>query len=322
MRCGLLCLIITLQCAPSSASDSTGSPIARPSAHAGFMSSPLPPDHLVDLLADGSPGPVLVLQRGGSILFGATARADGSLEPPGTPLRVAVPGFAIGRTEITVAQFGTFAERSGYRTDAERDLPVASDQGEQPGCQVPHRKLPLWRAGASWRDPGFRQSPEHPAVCLSWNDAQAYVEWLSAQTGARYRLPSEAEFERVLPDSSDGRYPWGDEVDDPAACALAHVATCVAVRSGTRPAGQLRPNRHGLLDLSGNAWEWAGDCWSDHLPGVPLDGSARQDGDCTRSPLRGGAWDEGAKYAATHYRGNLMRSSRSNATGFRVVREL
>ena len=119
---------------------------------------------------------------------------------------------AVGRFEITRGQFTDFLKVSGYEASSARncnslnlgDMQWAADDGAK-----------------SWRNPGFEQSDEHPVVCVSWDDAKAYVNWLSRHTGKHYRLLSEAEWEYAARAGSDGLRPWGDNESD--TCRHANV---------------------------------------------------------------------------------------------------
>ncbi len=143
------------------------------------------------------------------------------------------------------------------------------------------------RENASWRAPGFEQADRHPAVCVSWRDAQAYVAWLSAETGERYRLPSEAEWERAARAGTETQRYWGDGEADQ--CAYENGRTggpggrCEDGMTYTAPVGSYAANGFGLFDLLGNVREWVEDCWHDDYAGAPDDGGA-DDGRGLRSP--------------------------------------
>ena len=175
-------------------------------------------------------------------------------------------GLAMGRYEVTVGEYRAFASATGG--------------GAGGGCLT-------FGDGDSWRDPGFPQTDRHPVTCVSWEDAQEYVSWLSRRTGAPYRLPREAEWERA------------------AAGTPADVGCSErALDEGTCPVGSYGANAAGLSDMVGNLWEWTSDCW---------------DGDCGLRVVRGG----GRTYFAEI--GALLRfptGNRSNNQGFRVSRTL
>ena len=243
---------------------------------------------------------------------------------------VTVAPFELARREVTRADFARFVAATGYRTDAERDV------GE-PGCYV----LDLttggagYRAGHDWRNPGFAQTDDHPVVCVSWNDAQAYVEWLNRTAKKPLRLPSEAEWEFAVRAGSTARFPWGD---DPAeACLYANVADRTAWPAGpgkwkavvecfdgyffTAPVGTYRPNAHGLHDLIGNVWEWTFDCWNPDYAGAPSTGDARRDGDCTRRANRGSSWANTPDELHSSNRYSNRAAQRYVRLGFRLARD-
>ena len=136
------------------------------------------------------------------------------------------------------------------------------------------------------KDQGWGRG-RRPVINVSWEDAIAYTEWLSAQTGERYRLPSEAEWEYAARAGSTTKYSWGNEIGH-------NRANCNACGSQwdnekTAPVGSFGPNAFGLHDMHGNLWEWVQDCWNDSYQGAPADGSAWTSGACAIRVLRGGS---------------------------------
>ena len=193
------------------------------------------------------------------------------------------------------------------------------------------------RSGLDWRNPGYRQDSGHPAVCVSWDDAQAYVSWLSRTTGHRYRLLSEAEWEYAARAGSGAARYWGN--DEAGQCRHANgadgalrnrysdwkwpTATCNDGFVHTSPAGSFSANDFGLHDMLGNAWEWAEDCWHDDYSGAPSDGSAwTAGGDCSKRVLRGGSWFNFPWFLRSADRLRDSTGNRSNDVGFRVSRTL
>lgn len=235
--------------------------------------------------------------------------------------RVRIAAFAIGQFEVTRGEFRRFAEASGHAAGA---------------CFV-------WAGGehrldsaTGWHSPGYPQDDRHPATCVSWEDAEAYVRWLSQLTGRRYRLPSEAEWEYAARAGSVTPRFWG--TDGHAACAHANgadarlraalplaadwdAADCDDGHVHTAPAGSFLANAFGLHDMLGNAAEWTADCWNPDYRGAPADGSSRSDGDCGMRAVRGGAWDEGPAGLRAAYRVGSPVVIRVYTRGFRVVRE-
>lgn len=204
--------------------------------------------------------------------------------------------FAMGQYPVTRGQFAAFFAATGH------------DSGNQ--CWVfGNHSGTSWsyaeRQGYSWRAPGFAQTDQHPVVCVSWEDAQAYARWLSQRTGKAYRLLSEAEWEYVARAGSPMARFWGNGRDE--ACAHANVAdltmfqtlnlqrdgernfNCADGFAHTSPVGSFRPNAFQAYDTLGNVWQWTQDCWNASLQGQPANGNARTTGDCVLRVLRGGS---------------------------------
>jgi formylglycine-generating enzyme required for sulfatase activity len=215
--------------------------------------------------------------------------------------------FYIGRTEVTVRQFRAFARATGYKTEAEKGRWAWNYAWGFPIIPALNR---------SWRQPGFTQSEDNPAVCISFNDAIAFCRWLSKETGDYYRLPSEAEWEYACRAGSDS-----EDTTEP------YEAGWYRDNSGgaTHPAGRKKPNAWGLYDMRGNAWEWCLDVWHCNYKGAPDDGGPwlREDslpGAAIRRVLRGGAWCRLDFELSSTYRYRGTADFRSDGTGFRIVR--
>jgi formylglycine-generating enzyme required for sulfatase activity len=153
---------------------------------------------------------------------------------------------------------------------------------------------------------------------VSWADAQQYAAWLSARTGHRYRLPSEAEWEYVARAGASGDYWWGDKlIKDVAVCS-----NCVDSGDVTFPIGSFPPNPFGVYDVHGNVREWTQDCWNGTYAGAPTDSIAWLTGECDKRVVRGGAWGVGAEEMRLAFREGAQLPLRSGKGGFRLVREL
>ena len=187
-----------------------------------------------------------------------------------------------------------------------------------------------------WRDTGYAQTDDHPAVCVTWEDALAYTQWLSALTGRRYRLLSEAEWEYAARAGTITPRYWGGA--DSAVCLHANgadrtaraanpqalawgAADCDDGHVYTSPVGRYRANAFNLHDMLGNAGEWTADCWNPDHRGAPAHGRARDDGDCWLRAVRGGAWDDAPVDLCAAYRVGSPVVVRLYSRGFRVVRE-
>ena len=162
---------------------------------------------------------------------------------------------------------------------------------------------------------------ERPVIDVSWEDARAYVRWLSRETGLEYRLLSESEWEYVARAGTTSRYWWGDGVGR-------NRANCAGCGSRwdddrTAPVGSFASNAFGLHDVHGNVWEWVEDCWHGSYQGAPSDGSAwTSGGDCGRPVLRGGSWLSNPGLLRSAIRIRYSAGSRSGNIGFRVARTL
>jgi len=182
--------------------------------------------------------------------------------------------------------------------------------------------------------PFFEQTDMHPVVDVSWDDAQAYVVWLSHQTGKTYRLPSEAEWEYAArAGTSTARY-WGDSVDQQCRFAngrdqsnqpggkLPDVAPCDDGFKYTSPVGSFRPNAFGLYDMLGNAWQWVQDCYGDNYNTILAAGSAIESQSCSFRVLRGGSWNYFPRNLRAGHRLRIGPANRNYDFGLRVARTL
>lgn len=234
--------------------------------------------------------------------------------------------FAVGRLEITNAQYRQFIDDSGHESAAD----CWSWTGE------------TWAPtpGSSWKDHGYGEPPKdnEPVACVDWDDAKAYVAWLAAKTGKPYRLLTEAEWEYA---ARAGRpetlYAWGD--DETEGCREANFydeagatsdiprpAPNVACNDGfvgPSPVGSLAPNPFGLHDMTGNVWEWVEDCYAMPYPATaPTDGSAQTTEGCDRKSVRGGAWSSAITWQVPTFRGRDPVDRISHIFGLRVARDL
>ncbi len=237
--------------------------------------------------------------------------------------------FSLGKHELTRGEFSRFAAASGYKTEAERAN----------GCVAWDGKAWAYDASKNWRNPGFAQTDRHPVVCVSWNDAQAYLAWLNQKVpGKGFRLPSEAEWEYAARAGQGAtRYPWGDDLSHSMTCDFANgmdttgkaqvpgvtwtAASCSDGHAYTSPAGSFRANAFGLYDMHGNAWEWVQDVWHENYQGAPSDGSAwLSGGDQARRVLRGCAWVNNPWDLRSAYRYRVAPVGRISDTGMRIAR--
>ena len=245
-----------------------------------------------DRLRDGTPGPELVVIPAGTFKMGAI---HGGGDPDEKPVhQVIIPRpFAMGRYEVTFAEYDRF-------------------------CQATGREKP--KAGRRWFPFSNWERGNRPVMNVTWDDAVAYTRWLSEQTGQRYRLPNESEWEYAARGGVDERYWWGFSTGE-------NRANCKGCGSKwdnkkTAPVGSFGANPFGLFDTAGNVWEWCQDTWHESYDGAPADGSAWQGGEDQRRVQRGGSFGSKPRYIRSPARGRGDPGSRYVYLGLRVLREL
>jgi formylglycine-generating enzyme required for sulfatase activity len=161
-------------------------------------------------------------------------------------------------------------------------------------------------------------------ISVSWEDAVAYAEWLSQQTGKHYRLPTEAEWEYTARAGTETAYWWGDEIGK----NRANCNGCGSQWDGkqTAPVGSFKPNPWRLHDTAGNVYEWVQDCWHKNYAGAPEDGSkvweTEGSGDCNLRVIRGGSWNDWPRLVRSATRGGHVPGLRANTLGFRLAQDL
>jgi formylglycine-generating enzyme required for sulfatase activity len=297
-------------------------------AHYGLFR---PGQVFTDGLRNGGRGPQMVVVPHGGFRMGAVegdAQASDA-ERPAHYVRFD-RGFAMARTEATVADFRRFVEATGYRTRAVR-RGHSTVYDERSGNLVR-------RSGVDWSSDhvGRPAGGNAPVLHVSAKDAQAYVEWLSQQTGQRYRLPSEAEFEYALRAGSDGVFPWTAAKPPPSAGNVTGARDRSAGGRnwsnafdgygdgwwGPAPAGSFAPNAFGLHDLAGNVSEWVADCWHQSYRRAPSDGEAWVNPGCRTRVMRGGSWASAPAQVRASWRLAADADTTNARMGFRVVRDL
>ncbi|WP_261594586.1 SUMF1/EgtB/PvdO family nonheme iron enzyme [Pseudoalteromonas holothuriae] len=200
--------------------------------------------------------------------------------------------YGMQSTEVTVGEFRRFIENTSYQTAAEKGR----------GCAYYKDGEPVWDLDYSWKAPGYEQAESFPVVCVSYDDAKAYANWLSAEQGEQFRLPNEVEWEYAARAGTTSEYPWGNEIGK----SLANCGWCGSAWSNksASPVGEFSPNHYGLYDTVGNVWEWT-------------QKRASQSG----VTVRGGAWNFAPSLARVSTRLELATDFRANYIGFRLVRE-
>lgn len=215
-------------------------------------------------------------------------------------------GTLIGSYPVTRGQFRVFAQETG-RVGKGCSLRVGSRRG--------------WSETSDWTDPGYPQEDDHPVVCISWNDAVAYADWLTERTGHLYRLPTLEESARAAAGGATTEFWWGEDYGE--ICKFANTADA-SFRSGfpedernlhecddgyvnTAPIGAFPANGWGVHDAVGNVWNWTNSCLR---------------GDCSNAVFRGGGWDTPLRryFHAEEYFGDRI-ILRNDVIGMRILRE-
>jgi formylglycine-generating enzyme required for sulfatase activity len=160
-----------------------------------------------------------------------------------------------------------------------------------------------------------KKKRNYPVVLVTWDEALAYTRWLSQQTGYRYRLPSEAEWEYAASGGTTSLYWWGADI------GKNHVY-CYDCTQELRPRqpiqiGQFKPNQFGLYDTAGNVMEWVQDCYHPSYDGAPTDGSAWESGNCSMRVARGGAYSSASSSLRIRKRDRYQEDQRFENIGFR-----
>jgi formylglycine-generating enzyme required for sulfatase activity len=263
--------------------------------------------------------PPMVAIPAGKFVMGSPGTEPGRFDTEGPQHPVSVRAFALGKYDVTNAEFLKFLEETAYQPAA--CDPVLGLSWQSPG-------------GGRAYPPGQTDSPRGPAVCLSWNDAEAFIAWLNGKVRRAggsvkkgegpYRLPSEAEWEYASRAGTTAARWWGEAIGK----SKANCHGCGSQWDGTliAPVGSFGPNPFGLSDMLGNVWQWVEDCWNESYVGAPADGRAWSTGDCSKRVLRGGSWSNVPDFvrSATRSRANQTGSGfdYSSYAGFRVARTL
>lgn len=255
-----------------------------------------------DPLKSGGEGPEMVVIPAGSFLMGSLENELERNENEGSQTQITLQPFALGKYAVTFDEYDQY-----YKTVGGDRLPRDS----------------RWGRG------------RHPVINVNVDDVEAYCAWLSAQTGAEYRLPSEAEwehacragsmtpFEPTVAHSHEGRTITPDEANYDGEY-IYNGGPKGAYREKTVLVDfeQFRPNAWGLWQMHGNVWEWMGDCWNGSYVGCPTDDSASLSEDYIQNIIRGGSWGNSPQVLRAAYRGWLTRKNWNSTIGFRVARTL
>ena len=236
--------------------------------------------------------PEMVVVPAGSFMMGSPASEEFRWDYEGPRHRVTIGSpFAVGVYEVTFAEWDACVGAGGCG-------------GYRPGDEE-------WGRGS------------RPVINVSWDDAQAYVQWLSRETGARYRLLSEAEWEYVARAGTQTARYWGESASGQCRYANGYgSAPCPDGYEYTAPVGSFQPNSFGLYDVIGNVLEWTDDCLNGSYSGAPANRSDWQSGDCSQRVFRGGSWQNGPWSLRSAFRYGLPAGLRGFILGFRVARTM
>ena len=237
-------------------------------------------------LRSGGSGLEMVVIPAGSFRMGCV-NDDGYCDSSAFPVHeVTIPrAFAVSKYEVTFDDYDRFTQATGKRN--------ANDLGRRGG------RLPVTH--------------------VSWQDAKDYLAWLSSETGAHYRLPSEAEWEYAARAGTETHYHWGNHLGWNRANCSNRV--CGDDWSSTAPVGSFAPNAFGLHDVLGNVYEWVEDCYHDSYEGAPSDGVAWTTDDCSFRVMRGASYTH-LRGPTSWWRYPAVPWRRDYDTGFRVARTL
>ncbi len=247
------------------------------------------------------------------------------------------PGVLMARTETRVRDFRAYAADAGYRQTGGAKVFEVKEKPD--GGLTAAWKLD---ANASWDKPGFSQTGDHPVVCVNWEEARAFCQWLSGrEEGLTYRLPTDEEWSRAL--GSIGKYPWGNTWPPQGVVGNYWDQTIIRTLPGSgwpeirpgyddgaeRTAGvaSYETNRFGFFDLGGNVWEWCQDWYRDSMNDADTvkylkDLGVDDGGGQKYRVLRGGSWfNNSGVILRSSSRGNGTPSSRLGISGFRCVLE-
>jgi formylglycine-generating enzyme required for sulfatase activity len=232
--------------------------------------------------------PEMIVLPGGTFTMGAPPQESARKANEGPQHSVTIAPFAVGKFEVTYEEWFACASDGGCATTPK---PWAFKKGNE----------------------------KHPAVAINWNDAQEYLQWLSARTGKTYHLLSEAEWEYAARGGTSTAYDWGDAADRSRA---QYGSNMLVPGAGTAPVGSFAPNAYGLYDMAGNAAEWTQDCVNPDYTNAPSDGSAWITGECSLRRVRGGSWEDGLADMRSAARDGFRQNQNWQSIGFRVARNL
>ncbi len=236
-----------------------------------------------DSLKSGGKGPSMVVVPAGSFKMGSKISRFAEEKPQHD---VSIKSFAVSQYEITFAQYEQFATATG-------------------------RKVP---------DNLYLDKATHPVFFINWDDAYNFTKWLSKETGQRYRLLSESEWEYTANAGNQTVFWWGNN-EEPN---RAHCFNCDTGLNPRQPTkiGSFEPNAFNLYDTAGNVAEWVHDCWHPNYKDAPGTEEVWEGGDCVSRVVRGGAFSAPMQSLRTAKRDKFKASQGYDNIGFRIARDM
>ena len=211
--------------------------------------------------------------------------------------------FFMQTMEVTVGQWRLFVKDTGYKTEAETAGGATILTGND------------WKKteGYYWDNPGFAQTKMNPVTCVSWNDVQAFIEWLNRKEGKTYRLPTEAEWEYACRAGSTASFSFGDDLINLGRYAWYWNNA----NRRSHPVGKKEPNPWNIHDIYGNVWEWCQDWYGKYPSGPVVDPTGPSSG--TAKVFRGGSAYSQERFCRSAYRGGYQPDGSFTSLGFRLV---
>ncbi|RKZ46862.1 MAG: hypothetical protein DRQ58_07825 [Gammaproteobacteria bacterium] len=237
-----------------------------------------------DDLKGGGKSPMMVVIPAGSYSMGSSSSSRYTDERPRHTVKV--DSFAVSKYEVTFAEYDLFAKATKRKPP--KDL--------------------------------YMDRNTHPVIFVKWDDAYYYTKWLSEQTGKKYRLLSESEWEYAASTGKKSPFWWGYD-EEPG---RAHCFECKTGLDPRKPSkvGGFEPNKFGVHDTAGNVAEWVKDCWHENYKGAPTDSEVWEGGDCKYRAVRGGAYISPQQSIRSAKRDKLKSDAGYDHVGIRIARKL
>jgi len=222
--------------------------------------------------------------------------------------KVCISDYYVGKSEVTVGEFRSFVDATKYQTDAEKGS----------GCFIFSKDTWGIDPDRNWKNPGYAQEDDNPVVCVSWNDATAFLEWKSSKTGTPHRLPTEAEWEYAA--RSGGKDDkWSGTGDRGALDSYCWFSK--NSRNSVHAVGMKEPNGYEVYDMSGNVWEWVNDWYADNYYNYSQSDNPQGPEEGMMKVMRGGSWFEDDEKVTTTFRFRGSTSFASTNIGFRYAKD-